>query len=93
MQPMVWHLSLKSNGCLVRSVLENLLLQSELEGSNVSVLLVHPGGVKTKNRKRQLHQIITGGNDQQVKQNQESQRLQYALVDRAKAFGFHRGGF
>ena len=25
---------------------------------------------------------------QQVKQNQESQRLQYALVDRAKAFGF-----
>lgn len=27
---------------------------------------------------------------QQVKQNQESQRLQYALVDRAKTFGFHR---
>ena len=27
---------------------------------------------------------------QQVRQNQESQRLQYALVDRAKAFCFHR---
>ena len=27
---------------------------------------------------------------QQVKQNLESQRLQYALVDRATAFGFHR---
>ena len=27
---------------------------------------------------------------QQVKHNQESQRLQFALVDRAKAFGFHR---
>ena len=27
---------------------------------------------------------------QQVKQNQQSQRLQYALVDRAKAFGFHQ---
>ena len=27
---------------------------------------------------------------QQVKQNKQSQRLQYALVDRAKAFGFHQ---
>ena len=27
---------------------------------------------------------------QQVKQNKQSQRLQYALVDRAKAFGFDR---
>ena len=26
---------------------------------------------------------------QQVKQNLESQRLQYALKERAKAFGFH----
>ena len=27
---------------------------------------------------------------QQVKQNLESQRLQYALADKAKALGFHR---
>ncbi len=27
---------------------------------------------------------------QQVKQNLESQRLQYGLADRAKTFGFHR---
>jgi len=26
---------------------------------------------------------------QQVKQNKESQRLQYALADKAKALGFH----
>ena len=27
---------------------------------------------------------------QQVKQNKESQRLQYALADKAKALGFHQ---
>ena len=48
--------------------------------------------ITDQHRSRKAVVYLRQSSEQQVKTNTESQRLQYALVDRARDLGFEAGG-